>query len=165
MAFDAFVKIEGVPGESTDEKHKDWIEIHSYSCGVDQPASATASSVGSLSAERANFRAMVITKPLDKASPKLAQGCASGEHYPKVTLELCRAGGDKQPYMEYKLTDAMVSSCAPGGARNGDDSVPLETISFTYGQIEWKYTQTKVAGGAGSGNVAAGWDLKANKKI
>ena len=26
MAFDCFLKIEGVPGESTDDKHKDWIE-------------------------------------------------------------------------------------------------------------------------------------------
>ncbi|WP_353327541.1 type VI secretion system tube protein Hcp, partial [Chitiniphilus shinanonensis] len=27
MAFDAFIKIDGIPGESTDDKHKDWIEI------------------------------------------------------------------------------------------------------------------------------------------
>ena len=25
MAFDAFLKIDGIPGESTDDKHKDWI--------------------------------------------------------------------------------------------------------------------------------------------
>ena len=27
MAFDAFLKVDGIPGESTDDKHKDWIEI------------------------------------------------------------------------------------------------------------------------------------------
>jgi type VI protein secretion system component Hcp len=26
-AFDSFLKIEGTPGESTDDKHKDWIEV------------------------------------------------------------------------------------------------------------------------------------------
>jgi bacteriocin-like protein len=26
-AFDRFLKIDGIPGESTDDKHKDWIEI------------------------------------------------------------------------------------------------------------------------------------------
>jgi len=26
-AYDAFLKIDGIPGESTDDKHKDWIEI------------------------------------------------------------------------------------------------------------------------------------------
>ncbi len=27
MAFDAFIKIGDIPGESTDDKHKDWIQI------------------------------------------------------------------------------------------------------------------------------------------
>jgi type VI secretion system secreted protein Hcp len=126
--------------------------------------SSSASSHGSLTSERANFHPFVVVKAIDKASAKLALACASGEHYPKATLEICRAGGDKQPYMEYKLTDVMVSSFRPGGTGQGE-SVPLEEVTFSYGQIEWKYTQTKVAGGKGSGNVAAGWDLKLNKKI
>jgi polygalacturonase len=46
MAFDAFLKIDGIPGESTDDKHKDWIEILSYSFDIDQPSSATDSSAG-----------------------------------------------------------------------------------------------------------------------
>ena len=164
MPFDAFLKIEGVPGESTDEKHKDQIEVLSFSCGVDQPQSSSASSHGSLSAERANFHPFTIVKALDKASPKLALGCASGEHYGSAVLEICRAGGDKQPYMEYKMTDVMVTSYRPGGSGHGEN-IPLEEVAFSYGKIEWKYTQTKVAGGKGSGNVAAGWDLKTNKKV
>jgi type VI secretion system secreted protein Hcp len=168
MAFDAFLKIEGVPGESKDSKHSEWIEVISYQMGVDQPASASASSVGSLSAERANWRQFIVNKQIDKGSPKLAQACASGEHYPTVTLEVCRAGGDKQPYMEYKLTDVMVSSFSVGAAKsdgNGGDPVPIETLQFNYGKIEFKYTQLDVAGGKPAGNVAAGWDLKTNKKV
>lgn len=164
MAFDAFLKINGVPGESSDDKHKEWIEVLSYSFGVDQPKTSSASSHGSLSAERANFHDFHVVKALDKSSPKLFVACASGEHFPDATLEICRAGGDKQPFMEYKLTDVMVSSLRPGGTGKGE-SVPLEEVSLSYGKIEWKYTQTKVAGGKGSGNVAAGWDLKANKKV
>ncbi len=46
MAFDAFLKIDGIPGESSDENHKDWIELTSFKHGLNQPASATASSAG-----------------------------------------------------------------------------------------------------------------------
>ena len=35
MAFDAFLKIDGIPGESTDDKHKDWIEVLSFDFGMD----------------------------------------------------------------------------------------------------------------------------------
>jgi len=164
MAFDAFLKIDGIKGESTDDKHKDQVEVLSFNWGVSQRASGSASSAGSLTAERADFQPFVIVKALDMASPKLALACATGEHVKEVVLELCRSGGDKQPYMEYKMTDAIVTSVRPGGSGHGEN-VPLEEVSFSYGKIEWKYTQTKVEGGKGSGNVAGGWDLKTNKKV
>ena len=164
MPFDAFLKIEGVDGESTDDKHKDWIEVLSYGHGVEQPLSGSASSHGSLSAERANFHPFVVVKGLDKASPKLGLGCAEGKHFPSAIVEVCRAGGDKQPYMEYKLTDVMVGSLETGGNSSGAE-IPTERLTLSYGKIEWKYTMTKVAGGQAAGNVAAGWDLKTNKKV
>ena len=49
MAFDAFLKIDGIPGESTDSKHKDWIEVLSYSTGITQPTSGSASTGGGAS--------------------------------------------------------------------------------------------------------------------
>ena len=69
MAFDAFLKIDGIPGESSDDKHKDWIEILSFSHGLSQPASGSRSSGGAASAERCNHSDFSIVKTLDKASP------------------------------------------------------------------------------------------------
>ncbi len=42
MAVDMFLKIDGIPGESTDSKHKDWIEVLSYSFGASQPSAGAA---------------------------------------------------------------------------------------------------------------------------
>ena len=165
MAFDAFLKIDGIPGESTDDKHKDWIEVLSYGVGIQQPASATASTAGGATAERAHFQDFTITKALDKASPKLALACADGMHMKHVTLELCRAGGDKMKYMEYKLTNCIISSYHDGGPAGGAEDLPIENVSFNYGKIEWIYTQQKRADGSGGGQVVAGWDLQTNKKV
>lgn len=162
MAFDAFLKVQDIPGESTDDKHADWIEILSYSTGVSQPASASASSGGGATSERADFQDFSIVKAMDKASPKLALACAKGTHIPEVTLELCRAGGDKLKYMEYKMTNCIVSSVQPGGSSQGDETLPLEEVSFNYGKIEWNYIQQKRADGSGGGNVAAHWNLETN---
>lgn len=161
MAFDAFLKIEGIPGESTDDKHKDWIEVLSFSNGISQPASATASSAGGATAERANFQDFTISKLLDKASPKLMLACADGTHIKEVKMEICRAGGDKVKYMELKLSNCIVSSVSIGGG-GGE---PTETTSFNFGKIEWIYTQQKRADGSGGGQVAAGWNLETNKKV
>lgn len=163
MAFDAFLKINGVPGESTDDKHKDWIEILSYSCGVSQSSSGSASSGGGRSAERADFADFSIVKALDKASPKLALFCANGNHIDEIKVELCRATGDKQKYMEYVLSDVIVSSARPGGSSQGGEALPLEEVSFNYGKIKWLYTETDHKTGKPKGDVESNWDLTANK--
>ncbi len=163
MAFDAFIKIDGVPGESTDDKHKDWIEVLSYSWGISQPKSASASTAGGASAERADFQDFSIVKALDKASPKLALACAQGKHIKEVIFELCRAGGDKVKYMEYKLSNCIITSVRRGGAAQGGETLPLEEVSFDYGKIVWTYTQQKREDGSGGGQVSANWDLQTNK--
>lgn len=165
MAFDCFLKVSGIPGESTDSKHKNWIEVLSFSWGVTQPTSASASSGGGASAERADFQDFSVVKALDKASPKLMLACADGTHIDEVVLDLCRAGGDKLKYTEYKLSNVIVSRYSPGGASQGGETLPLEEVSFNYGKVEITYTQQARAGGRGHGNVAAGWDLQANKKV
>ncbi len=162
MAFDAFVKIDGIPGESTDDKHKDWMEVLTFNWGANQPASATASSSGGATSERANFDNFEVTKSIDKASPKLALACADGTHIKQITVELCRAGKDKVKYMEYKLSNCIISSITNGGGGEGE---PAEHLSFNYGKIEWTYTQQKRSDGSGGGNVAAGWDREGNKKV
>jgi type VI secretion system secreted protein Hcp len=165
MAFDTFMKIDGIPGESTDDKHKDWIEVLSFSTGITQPTSGSASTAGGATSERANFQDFSVVKALDKASPKIALACADGTHIKEVILELCRAGGDKVKYMEYKLSNCIISSYRPGGSAKGGETLPLEELSFNYGMIEWTYTQQKRADGSGGGQVAAGWDLEKNTKV
>jgi type VI protein secretion system component Hcp len=55
MAFDAFIKIDGIDGESTDNKHNRWIELLSCGVTVSQKVSETDSSAGGTSSERADF--------------------------------------------------------------------------------------------------------------
>src|SRR5262249_51821707 len=163
--FDAFIKLDGIPGESTDDKHKEWIEVLSFNHGITQPVSATASSAGGAPSERCQHQDFVIVKYLDKASPKLYEFCSTGQPIKEITLELCRAGGDKLKYMEVKMEEAIVSHVAPGGNGKAGDNLPTESVSFNYGRIKWTYTQQKRPDGTGGGNVTGGWDLTANKKM
>lgn len=163
MAFDCFLKIATIPGESTDDKHKDWIEVLSFSHGVTQSSSGSVNSSGSRTTGRCDHHDFQITKTLDKASPKLSLACCNGEHIPDVTVALHRAGTDKQKYMEYKMSDVIVRSIAPAGTPNGNDALPQEVVLFAYGKIEWTYTETDHKTGKPKGDVKAQWDLHANK--
>jgi type VI secretion system secreted protein Hcp len=96
MAFDAFIKFDGIEGESSDSKHIGWIEITSCDMEINQTISTTASSAGGAGAERADFSDLSFTKLLDKSSPMLAVACADGTHFNTVTIELCRSGTEKK---------------------------------------------------------------------
>lgn len=110
MAFDAFLKIDGIEGESTDDKHQNWIEISAFSHGMTQRVADTASSAGARASERASHGQFVVIKDLDKASPKLAVYLNQGKNIDKIRLELCRATGEKPVTW---FTNCRMSSLAP----------------------------------------------------
>ncbi len=162
MASDNFIKFAGIDGESTDDAHSGWIEMLSMSWGASQLASATQSSSGGATTQRADFQDFTFTKLMDSASPLLSKSCFGGEHIDTVDIELCRAGTDKVVYMTYKLTNVIVSNVSISG---GDEGEPIESVSINYGKIELSYTKQSRTGGGASGNVVAGWNLETNKAV
>ena len=161
MAFDTFIKIDGIEGESSDDKHAGWIEVTSFNTGLSQITSATASSVGGASAERADFHDFSFTKQLDKASPKLALACADGTHIDSIIVEICRAGTEKVKFMEYKMTNCIIGSVKTVGG----GEFPSEKVGIDFGKVQWAYTVQKRQGGGAAGNIAGGWDLQKNCKV
>jgi type VI secretion system Hcp family effector len=149
MAFDAFIKIEGIPGEALDEKYRNWIEVSGYSFSTYQSTSATASSAGGATAGRTTLSHFTFTKA----------SCA-GEHLKEVTLVLSRAGTDKLKYYEIVLEEVIIADYT----QNAAAGIPVEIVQLNYGRIKTLYTQQKRSDGAGGGNIAGGWDRISNKR-
>jgi type VI secretion system secreted protein Hcp len=161
MAIDVYLQIDGIKGESTDDKHKDWIECKSVSWSVTQPKSATASTGGGHTAERVEMSDILITKLADLATPILLQTCAAGKTIPKAKLEFMRAdgNGERVKYFEIQLENVLVGDVQPA-VSEGD--FMQENVGLKFSKVKYMYTQQKVGGGAG-GNTSGGWDLATNK--
>jgi len=157
------VQIDGIEGESTDSQHSGWIEAINFSIGASQEVSKTASSAGGATAERADIKPFTFTKQVDSSSPKLFQACAAGTHFDKITIALYRAGGDeKVKYMQYDLTNCLISDVATIG---GGEDFPSESVSLNFGKITITYAKQRRDGGGLAGNISAGWDLQRNSKV
>ncbi|GAB3437861.1 type VI secretion system tube protein Hcp [Massilia solisilvae] len=161
MAIDVYLQIEGIKGESQDDKHKDWIEASGVRWSIFQPRSASASTAGGHTAERVEMSDISFTKMADLSTPILAQYCAMGKTIPKAVFEFMRADGDGKPicYFRIELKNVIIASVAPsieGG------HILHESIGLKFAEVVYKYTQQKIGGGAG-GNTAGGWNLAANK--
>lgn len=163
MAIDVYLQIDGIKGESTDDKHKDWIECKSVHWGVLQPKSATASTGGGHTAERCEHEDIVLAKLADLSTPILLQACSSGKTIPKAKFEFMRADGqgERIKYFEIELKNVLIGSVNPHVAE-GD--ILQEAIGLKFSEVKWTYVQQKVSGGAG-GNTSGGWNLATNKVL
>ena len=160
MPFDAFLKLDGIPGESTDAKHKDEIEILSFSWGVSNSGSFAHGGGGG--AGKASFQDFNFMSRLQKSSPKLWLSCATGQHIKSAVLTLRKAGGETGGAEFYKvtLTDVLVSSFQESGSQGGDD-VPFDSFSLNYAKIRTDYTLVNQKGQLG-GTTSAEFDLVKN---
>lgn len=161
MAIDAYLKIDGINGESQDSAHKQWIEVSNVNWGVVQPRASTVSTAGGHTNGKAELSEIAFTKLADVASPILFQHCASGKTLPKATIEFLRADSDGKPitYFKVELDNVMVSSFYPN---SGDGGILTEQVHLAYSKIRMSYTQQKIGGGAG-GSTSGGWDCALNK--
>ncbi|CAN7648640.1 MULTISPECIES: Hcp family type VI secretion system effector [Duganella] len=163
MAIDVYLYIDGIKGESNDDRHKDWIECKSVSFGVEQPKSATASTGGGHTAERCEHRDIVLSKLADLASPILLQTCSAGRTIPKAKFEFMRADaqGERVKYFEIEIENVLIGAVSPA-VEEGD--ILTEDVALKFSRVKWKYTQQKISGGAG-GNTSGGWDLSSNRVV
>ena len=162
MAFDSYLKLDGIKGESQDSKHKDEIEVLSFHWGATQSANFAHGTGGG--GGRVDVMPFSFVHKVDKASPVLFQKCCTGEHIKDGLFVVRRAGGSQLEYLKIKLTDVIVSSVRPGGSAHGADEVPLEEISLSFGKVEQDYQPQSQKGDAQGGPVHGGWDLKQNVK-
>jgi type VI secretion system secreted protein Hcp len=160
MAFDAFLKLDGVTGESTDSAFSGAIEIYSFSWGASNPVTIGSASTGS-GAGKVSLSSFNFMKKLDNASPTLLKNCCIGDHFATGTLSLRKAGGEQSVYLEYDMTEVYIESYQVSGSSGGDDT-PTESISVTFAQIIMKYTPQLAGGGMGT-QVPAGWNVTTNK--
>ncbi len=163
MAFDAFLKIDGIDGDSTDDKHKDWTEVISFNFAIDRGVTHSSSGGGGMASGRPNWTQFEFIKAIDKSTPLLFKALAEAQAIKKITLELCR--GQKQKFMQYVMEDCMVSSYTPNGEAAGQDELPTETVAIAFSSMEFIYTDTDQRTGAPKGEVMMKYDLSSDKSV
>ncbi|QBE62365.1 Hcp family type VI secretion system effector [Pseudoduganella lutea] len=161
MANDAYLQIDGIKGESADQKHKEWIEVCNVLYAIHQPRVTVESTGGGHTSGRAELYPISFQKLADLASPVLLQTCATGKTLPRAILEFMRADGNGNPipYFRIELENLMIASITPD---SGESGIISERVQLAYAKIKWNYIRQSISGGA-QGNTSGGWDCSANR--
>jgi len=137
-AVDMFLKIPGIDGESTDEKHKNEIDVLAWSWGgsAGQGQGKNATCIQDLS----------FTKYIDAATPGLIMNTVMGQVVPTATLVVRKAGGVQLEYLTLTMKNVTVSSYSTGGS-GGEDRL-TENVTLHFEKLEGKYQRQDPKGGA-----------------
>jgi type VI secretion system secreted protein Hcp len=157
MAADIFAKIGDIKGESLDAKHKDEIEVLSFSWGV---ANAGVSSGGGVGAGKATFQDISIVHHIDKSSPLLLKACATGTHIKDAMITHRKAGKEQHEYLTVKMNDVIVTGVTHGGASGQPFS---ESVTLAFAKVDLEYKPQKQDGSLDAG-IHFKYDLKTNKE-
>jgi type VI secretion system secreted protein Hcp len=156
-AVDYFLKIDGIQGESRDDRHKDEINIESFSWGETQ--SGTFAAGGGGGAGKVSMQDFYFTMPVNKATPALFLACAQGDHIKNAILTCRKAGREQQEFMKVTMNDVLVSSFQIGGAGG---VVPTDQISLNFAKIEVEYEEQDATGKL-VGSIKKWFDFKTMK--
>jgi len=154
MAFDTFLDLGDIKGESTAKGFEGKIEIFSFSWGASAPVTIGSGS-GGISGGKVSVSSFNVMKKTDTASAALFLACCQGTHIDKVIVTMRKAGGTagQLPFLVYTFTTCMVESIQWSGSSGGDDS-PTESVQLAFGRCEIEYStqdktgKTSVAGQA-----------------
>jgi type VI secretion system secreted protein Hcp len=157
VAADIFAKIGDIKGESLDDKHKDEIEVLSWSWGLTHAAAGSGGGGGG--AGKAGFHDLSFTHKIDKASPVLMKACATGVHLKEATITHRKAGKGQQDFLIFKMNDLVVTAVTSDDSEAGQ----LETVSLAFAKIDLEYRPQKRDGSLDAG-IHFKYDIKANKE-
>jgi type VI secretion system secreted protein Hcp len=161
MAFDMFLKIDGIQGESTDNHHRDEIDIHSYTWGESQPAVASAGTGAATG--RVAMQDFQFTMRVNKASPRLFLACANGARIKNAVLTVRQSSGNPVEFLKWTLTDITVASYQTAASVPPGEP-PTDQVSLRFTKIETEYIRIKPDGTLDA-PIKEGWDLTTNRAV
>jgi type VI secretion system secreted protein Hcp len=137
MALNAYLKIDGIIGASTASKHKDEIEVLSFSWGIKNSTISGGGGGGSGKAEVSDFS---FTKEVAKDSPELFVSVCTGEHHKNAVLTVegisTAAKGGSQSFYKVTFEDVLISGVSLAGQ---DNALPMEQISLNFAKVRLEY--------------------------
>ncbi|MDE2372021.1 MAG: type VI secretion system tube protein Hcp [Burkholderiales bacterium] len=154
MTTDTHIKFDGVEGESTHQDHKGEIALMSWSWNASNASSVAAGSGSGTG--KAQPGELHFTHTYDKASPVLAKKLAQGVHFGSVVLTARKSGDGQKDFLKVTMKEVFVTGIAPSA---GSDGGIVESVSLSYGSIEFAYKPQDEKGALG-GEVKFSWNTK-----
>ncbi len=145
---DLFLSVTGIPGESTQSFHPEWIDLYGYTLHIENGA-------GIKGDPWPKFSNLLISKRTDLASLPLMRLACNNQSIPEVILERARPGITSTVFYRLTLINPQVTYIAPMSA----ETSAMEVVSFGhFTRIRLEYRSISPSGQPGPWQTEE-WDI------
>tara|TARA_B100000029_G_scaffold506843_1_gene590347 strand:+ start:784 stop:1260 length:477 start_codon:yes stop_codon:yes gene_type:complete len=153
----AYIKFEGIDGESKEVAHEKWSDLFSFTQVISKPGSGTGAT-----RRRGDvvLDDLMCTKPIDMASPIIAKSVCNGKVFGTVKIHVTASytNNARETYFSYELKNVQVVKYTLSG--NGQsEEVPVEEFQLNFEEITVVYSKTDAAGSP-KGNIEYSWKVE-----
>jgi type VI secretion system secreted protein Hcp len=145
-AFDYFLKIDGIDGESADDKHAKWIDIDNWAWGL---SNTLGSSGSGGAASKTVFDDFSWQQGVDASIVPLFMGVATGKHYAKATLDVVKPGENQEVFFQMVFTDVVLSKLQQQGSAES----LVASGALRYDSVQLRYRDLQARGRAQRGRL------------
>lgn len=150
-----FLKIDGIPGESLDVNHKNWIDVTSFSWGL-------SLATGPNGVGKASFDDLSWQQGVDASTPKWFLAVATGQTIATVTLDVTRPNdtGRSDSFFQMIFTKTQ----GTGLRIDGSDTLVADASMSSGETVQLRYRPQDAKGAYGSW-VEGKFDVKNNTPL
>lgn len=157
-----FIEVDGIPGESTDARHANWIDALAFSGGASNNGSAQIVGGGGAGTGKVNVQDYAFSICLDLSSIKLRESVQTGRLIPFINVDFAKKNtAGNITYARIRMEDVLVSSFSEGATTaDGKTSV---NITFNFARYRNTYIPIDPRTGTAGTPVVKGWDIAENR--
>lgn len=139
-----YMQIPGINGNVTTKGYENWIELESFDFNVQRKLNTQPGRVSNREGSKPSVSEVSVKKRLDQASSLLFGEATVGTAKPTVKINFITTGASPTPYLEYTLSNVIVSGhhishervMADEGSEK--EAYPQETVNLNFDKVEMK---------------------------
>ena len=136
----AYMKYDGIDGESQEANHIKWIDVLSFDWGIHRREPGQTGQSRSRGA--AVVEDLTLTMAYEKAAPKLQEKCLEGEVIPKLEIEFTALSRRaRATYLKYEFKNVMITSFQTSASGTDESGPPTVVIGNNFEEVKVTYTE------------------------
>lgn len=135
-----YLYIESIPGNVTTQSHAQWIQLNSIGFGINRHINTLPGQIYDRQLTQPSISEIELTKEVDISSALLFEHACTAKVLPTIKIDVCQTNQHGSPYMQYELSNIILSQYRLHHDPEGYQNRPKETIKLNYEKIEFRYT-------------------------